>query len=40
MRQWCRIPYLTPFAEKPEVLVPVLRQEVHGAFRRAQAAVR
>lgn len=37
--QWCRTSYLTPFAEKPEVLVPVLPQQVHGALRRSQAAV-
>lgn len=36
----CGMPYLTPFAEKPKVFVPVLSKKVHGAFRRAQATVR
>ncbi|TNN26267.1 hypothetical protein EYF80_063596 [Liparis tanakae] len=31
--------YLTLFAEKPKVFVPVPPQELHGAFGRAQAAV-
>lgn len=35
----CVVSYLTPFAEKPKVFAPVLSQQVHGAFRRAQAAV-
>lgn len=34
------VSYLTPFAKKPKVFAPVLSQNVHGALRRAQAAVR